>query len=160
MIEVAVGYVGAYLARKALVLVDRVGSDADSMIDRKLGELYDWVKAKLFGRPNSEVSLGLLEETPEGEKQQALVAGQLTEALGGDLQATHELEALVSELDRLRPPGISIKGLASGQDVHGEQVGVVLEGKLPGGADVSGEARATTVHKDAKNIGVHFRDRS
>jgi len=103
VIEIAAAYVGAYLGRKALGLVGRAAGDADEAVDAKLGQLYDWVKTRLTGRPSGEVSLTLLEEAPDGEKQQALVADQLGQAIADDEVSTHELQALVEELERLRP---------------------------------------------------------
>jgi hypothetical protein len=158
MIEMAVAYVGAYLGRKALGMLKRAGSDVDAVVDDKLTQLYDWVKAKLTGRPSGEVSLSLLEDAPEGEKQQALVADQLTQAVANDEAAARELQTLIAELDRVRPPGITIRGLARAEDVHGEQVGAEAEGALSEGSTIAGEALATTVHKDGKNIGARLRN--
>jgi hypothetical protein len=158
MIEAAVGYIGAYLARKALGLLARAGSDADSLVDEKLTQLYNWVKSKFTGRPTAEVSLDLLEETPDGEKQQALVADQLDQAVADEELAKGELQALVEELDRVRPPGITISGLARGEDVYGKQVGVDIEGSIPEGADIVGEAQAKIVRKGGENIGVRHRN--
>jgi hypothetical protein len=157
VIEVAVAYVGAYLGRKALQLAKRAGADTDSAIDEKLGQLYDWVKGKLTGRPSGDVSLSLLEEAPEGKQQQTLVAQQLAEAPRSDEATRRELEALVAELDRLRPPGVTIEGLARAEDLYGEQVGADIEGPLEPGDRVEGEAVATTVHEGATNIGARHR---
>jgi hypothetical protein len=159
MIEVAVAYLGAYLGRKALGIVGRAADDADAAIDEKLGQLYDWVKGKLTGRPSGEVSLSMLEDDPEGEKQQALVTDQLGQAVTDDDAATGQLEALVEELDRLRPPGITIRGLARGEDVHGKQVGVKVEGPVAPGTDIAGEAHAKTVHEGGENIGAEVKNR-
>jgi hypothetical protein len=155
MFEIAIAYVGAYLGRKVL---EKVGSDAADAIDTKLKQLYDWVKAKLTHSASGEVSLSLLEEKPEGEKQQALVTGQLAQAVGNDQAAADELRALIAELDRLRPPGITIQGLAHAEDVYGEQVGVKVEGALQEGSTVTGEAKATTVHQGGQNVGVHVKN--
>jgi hypothetical protein len=154
MIEMAVAYVGAYLGHKVL---DKVGDDIGDAFESKLAQLYQWVKAKLTGRPSGEVSLSLLEDAPEGEKQQTLVADQLSQAVAGDEAASRELQALVAELDKLRPPGITIKGLARAGDLYGEQIGADVEGALPEGSTVSAEATATTVHQGAKNIGAKYR---
>lgn len=157
MIEAAVAYIGAYLGRK---LLDRVGSDIDDAFEKKLTQLYRWVKAKFTGRPGGEASLTLLEETPDGEQQQALVASQLAKALGGDEAAAGELGALLAELDRIRPPGLVIKGLASADDVHGKQVGVSAEGPLPEGSTLDGTAEAKTLHEGGESIGVHYRSQA
>jgi hypothetical protein len=156
VIEVAVAYVGAYLARKALRLAKRAGADADSAIDSKLDQLYDWVKGKLTGTASGPVSLSLLEDAPEGDKQQKLVTQQLTEAVGADEAARGELEELVAELDRLRPQGVSIKGLARAEDVYGEQVGADVKGPLAPGDSVEGEAITTTLHEGGTNIGTRY----
>jgi len=157
MIEVAVAYVGAYLGRKALKLGAKAGADIDSEIDAKLGQLYDWVRARLTDRPGGDVSLSLLADAPEGDKQQALVTEQLAEAVAGDDAAGSELQAFVEELDRLRPPGVTIEGLARAEDLYGEQVGVEIEGTLQEGDSVKGESVATTVHEGAKSVGVKYR---
>jgi hypothetical protein len=154
MIEMAVAYVGAYFGRKALGLLGRAGTDVDAAVDEKLGQLYEWVKGKVTGRPSAEVSLSLLEDAPDGEKQQTLLVDQLAQAVADDDEAAGELQALVEELERVRPPGISIRGLARGEDVYGEQVGVNVEGALPEGSEIVGEAQAKTVHEGGKNIGV------
>jgi hypothetical protein len=159
VIEIAVAYVGAYLGRKALKLAERAGEDIDSAIDEKLGQLYDWVKGKLTGRPTGEVSLDLLEEAPDGEKQQTLVARQLTQAVGSDEAAERELEALIAELDRLRPTGVTIQGLARAEDLYGEQVGADVEGPLQPGDRVDGTAEVKTLHVGGKNIGAKYRPR-
>jgi len=155
MIELAVAYVGAYLGRKALGLLDRAGTDVDAVVDEKLGTLYEWVKGKLTGQPSAEMSLSLLEDSPEGEKQQTLVVDQLAQAVAGDEGATAELQALVDELERVRPPGISIRGLARGEDVYGEQIGAEFEGDLPESGEITGESVAKDVH--GKNVGVRVR---
>lgn len=153
MVETAVAYVAAYLGRKALgVLDDKVGT----AINEKLGELYGWVKDKVSGRPSAELSLGLLEKDPEGEDQQALVVNQLDEALAGDPGKLSALKALVDELDQLRPPGVSIKGLARAEDVYGTQVGVDIEGAPPDSGEIEGTAIAKRVHGD--NIGVRIKN--
>ena len=157
MIEVAVAYVGAYLGRKALKLAERAGADVDSAIDEKLGQLYDWVRGKLTSQPTGEVSLEVLEEAPGGEKQQKLVTQQLTEALADDAAAAQELEALVAELDKLRPAGVTIEGLATAKDLYDEQVGADIQGPLRPGDRAKGTAIADTVHEGGKNIGVTYR---
>jgi uncharacterized protein YdbL (DUF1318 family) len=154
VIELAVGYLSAYLARKSLVLLGRAGEDVDGYVDQKLGELYDWVKGRLTGAPTSELSLGLLEETPDGARQQALVGEQLSAVVEADGEAAIQLQAIVEELERRRPAGVSIRGFAGADDVHGEQIGVEAEGPLAPGTEVSGEARAQTVHPGGRNIGT------
>ena len=156
MIEMAVAYVGAYLGHK---LLDKVSDDVGEAFESKLAQLYQWIKAKLTGRPSGEVSLSLLEDAPDGEKQQTLVADQLSQAVAGDEAASQELQVLVAELDKLRPPGITIKGLARAGDLHAEQIGADVEGTLPEGSTVSGEATATTVHEGGRNIGAQYRSR-
>jgi hypothetical protein len=155
MVEIAVAYVGAYFGRKALGLLGRAGSDVDAVVDEKLAQLYQWVKTKVTGRPSAEMSLSLLEDAPEGEKQQTLLADQLAQAVADDEGATRELQALVEELERVRPPRISIRGLARGEDVYGEQVGIDVEGALPKDGEIEGIAEAKNVH--GKNIGVRLR---
>ncbi len=156
MIEMAVAYLGAYFGRKALGVVAQAGSDIDAAIDGKLDQLYNWVKGKLTGQGSGDTSLEMLKEKPEGENQQKLVGEQLTEALAGDAEATAQLQALVDELDKLWPEGVTIRGLAKAEGLHGTQIGADVEGPLPEGSDVHGEAEATTVHKDAQNTGVKY----
>lgn len=156
MIEMAVAYVGAFLGKK---LLDKVGDDVTDAFESKLAQLYQWVKAKLTGRPSGEVSLSLLQKAPEGEDQQTLVADQLSQAVAGDETATRELQALVAELDKLRPPGLVIKGVARAGDLRGQQIGADVQGPLPDGSEVSGEATANTVYENARNVGVQFRSR-
>jgi hypothetical protein len=155
MIEIAIGYVGAYLARKALGVLDHAGADVDRAVDDKLGKLYDWVKAKLTGKPTGEVLLNLLAEQPEGDNQQKLVSGQLTEAIGGDETAHQQLQALLDEIEQVRPQGVSIHGLATAQDVYGRQVGVDIAGVVPEG-EVSGAAHAIVLHSGGENVGVRI----
>ena len=157
MIEMAVGYVGAYLARKSMDVLARAGSDVDAAIDDKLSELYEWVKAKLTGRPSGEASLRVLEGSPESEDQQTVVADQLAQAVAGDPEAAEHIEALVAELDKLRPPGVTIRGLARAGAVSGTQVAVDVEGELPPGTDITGEATATRIEKGGESFGVRRR---
>jgi hypothetical protein len=156
MIEMAVAYVGAYLGRK---LLDKVSDDIGDAFENKLGQLYQWVKAKLAGRPSGEVSLSLLGDAPDGEKQQTLVADQLSQAVAGDEAASRELQALVAELDKLRPPGLVIKAVARTGDLRGEQIAADIQGPLPDGSTVSGDTTAETVHEGARNVGVQYRSR-
>jgi hypothetical protein len=157
MIEVAVGYLSAYLLRKAVGLGKRVGSDVDEFVDTKLDELYGWVKARFTGKQTSKISLDLLEQTPEGEEQQALVSDQLGELVASDQEAAGQLQAIVDELESRRPQGVTIRGFAGAEDVHGEQVGVEYEGAPPPGAVLEGKAHATIVHPGAKNIGTRVK---
>jgi hypothetical protein len=155
MIEIAIGYVGAYLARKALGVVDRAGADADRAVDDALGKLYDWVKGKLTGAPNGELSLDMLAEQPEGDNQQRLVTNQLREVIGDDEAANQQLQALVAELERVRPAGLTVTGLARADDVLGRNVGVDAEQGVPEGTGIiSGTAEATNVREGGENVGV------
>jgi hypothetical protein len=158
MFEIAVGYVGVYLTRKSLGLLARAGSEVDAVVDEKLGALYEWVKAKLTGSQASEASLNILEKEPEGENQQAVVSGQLSQALGDDADSKAQLQQLVAELDRLRPPGMTLRALARAGDLYGRQVGANVEGPLPEGTKLDATAEATTVHKDGENIGLNLKN--
>ncbi len=151
MIETAVAYVAAYFGRKA---AGAIGRKVDDALDQGLTHMYQWVKAKLTGQPNADLSLSMLEEAPEGENQQALVANQLSAALAGDQTMLAELKAMVEQLDQLRPPGITIRGLARAEDVYGEQVGVDVAGPLPDTGQIEGTAEATTVH--GSSVGVRI----
>jgi hypothetical protein len=158
MIEIAAGYIGAYLTRKSLGVLERAGSEADAAVDDKLSQLYNWVKAKFTGRPSSEMSLSLLEESPEGETQQALVADQLSQVVQDDDAAIRELHVLVEELDRVRPSGITIRGLARAEDIYGQQVGAEVEGSVPQGSEIIGEAVAGTIREGGKSVGARLRN--
>jgi hypothetical protein len=149
MIETAVGYLAAYFGRRALGVI---GKKVDDAMDQGLTHLYEWVRARLTGRPTAELSLSMLEKEPEGEDQRALVANQLAEALGGDEATVAELKAMIEQLDKLRPPGITIRGLARAEDVYGEQIGVDVEGPLPETGQIEGTAEAKKVH--GSNVGV------
>ena len=157
MVETAVSYLVAFLARRAGGLVGRAASDVGSAIDKKLDELYEWVKSKLTGQPTAKLSLELLEESPNGQRQKQLVTDQLTQAVASDNAATDQLSTLVAELDRLRPPGITINGLATAWDVSGTNVGADVEGPLPTGSVVNGTARANTVRDGGETIGAKYR---
>jgi hypothetical protein len=151
VIEIAVAYLGAYLGRKAIGLVGRAAGDVDEAVDAKLGELYDWVKARLTGRPSGEVSLTMLEEAPEGEKQQALVTDQIDQAIAGDEASTRELQALVDELERLRPAA-EIWNITRAQRavVTDSDVGVVDTDA----ASVHNETDVTDAEIRGSNVGV------
>ncbi|MBV9323761.1 MAG: hypothetical protein JO352_08255 [Chloroflexi bacterium] len=115
MIEVAVGFVGSFLARKAEGLVQRAAGDLDAAFDRKLGELYDWIKGKITGRPAAERSLRILEKAPHDPDAQALVQGELDTALADDPSARATLAALVEELKKLRPVGVAPRNVRRGR---------------------------------------------
>jgi hypothetical protein len=147
VVEVAVGFLGAYLLRKAEGVVARAGDEADAAFDRKLAVLYDWTKGKLTGRPYGERSLRLLEKLPEDVDSQDAVGAELAQVVAGAAGAQQELAELIAELERLRPAGLSIRGEATSTEVAegGSQAGVVAEGPLPDGSVVVGTANTGTV---------------
>lgn len=155
MLEIAVGYVGAYLARKGLGVLGRAGADVDGAVDDALGALYEWVKARFTGQPTAELSLELLSEAPEGKPQQALVREQLASAL--DDEAREQLAELVRGVEAARPPGVTLTGLARAEDLSGLQVGVDVESPADGPLTAHGTATARTVRSGGINAGVRYR---
>lgn len=153
MIEIAVAYVGAAIGKKVL---DHVGDDMADAFDASLARLYHWVKAKFAGYGSAERSLRMLEKHPEDADAQAIVAEELTEAVGGDEVASSELRALLAELDRVKPPGLVIRGTAIVDgDLHGDQAGAKVSGPLPYGSSVRGTATVKgTLHQGASNTGA------
>src|SRR6266852_1455158 len=141
MIELAVGFLGTYIARKAEKLVERAGVDVDAAFDNKLGDLYEWVKTKITGRPSAERSLRILEKDPQDADTQSLLQSELVTALSDDPSAQARLASLVDELKQLRPTGVTVRGLATSEEVAagGQQVGAQAEGPLPEGSTVQGE---------------------
>lgn len=148
MFELAIGFVGAYLARKGAGLLARAADDVDGVIDDKLGQLYEFVKGKLLrlGR-RGERSIARLEEQPDDERSLHDVQEDLDEALKGDLDGAAHLKALVDELKRLDPTGVRLKGVAKAETVKagGASVGVDVEGRLMPGDTADGSATAGTV---------------
>src|SRR5438094_8977153 len=108
MFELAAAYVGTYLGKK---LLDRVGDDVGDAFDAGLRKLYDWVKGKLASRAGNK-ALAQVEKDPDGDGQRDLLAAMLEDAVEGDTKATAELSAMIAELDKLRPPGLVIRGSA------------------------------------------------
>jgi hypothetical protein len=87
VIEVAVGYVGEYLVRKAKGLLDRATGDADQAFDRKLGDLYCWVVGKLTGHARGQRVLRMLERSPDVVDEQDQLAEELTLVVDADPSA-------------------------------------------------------------------------
>jgi hypothetical protein len=158
MVEMAIGFLGSYLARKAGGLVDRAGSDVDQAIDGKLGELYEFVKVRLLrlGK-RGERSLQRLEERPDDEQPRSDALEDLDEALSGDTAAVAQLEELIAELKMLDPMGIRLTGSADADTVEagGRNVGVDIAGTLQAGAEAQGTSRAKVVQ--GENVGVSYK---
>jgi hypothetical protein len=154
--EIAVGFLAAYLGRKAQGLVGRAGREIDAAFDQKLSEFYGWVKGKLTGRSSAERSLRLLEKDPDGVDEQEQVGEELGATFAGDASGEAELSEWIAELKRLRPPGVRIRGIAeAGTVAEGAfQAGVRAEGPLAEGSEVTGEAKAGEVA--GTNIGVEY----
>jgi hypothetical protein len=153
MFEVAAVYIGLTLGKK---LLDRTGDDIAGGFEKGLVRLYNWAKGKLTSR-TGERALAQVEKDPEGDDQQELLADALADAVEGDEAATAELAAMIAELDKLRPPGLVLRGSATSEELHGEQVGVKVSGQLPAGSSVDGITETGTVHQDGKNIGIEYR---
>jgi hypothetical protein len=154
MFELAAVYIGLALGKK---LVDKAGDDVADGFEKGLVKLYNWAKGKLTSRTGQR-ALARTEKDPEGDEQQELLADALADAVSGDEAASAELSAMIAELDKLRPPGLKIRGSAKSAELHGEQVGTEASGPLPAGTSVEGVTEVTgTVHKDAKNVGTVYR---
>jgi hypothetical protein len=158
MIEVAIGFLGAYLSRKASGLLHRAGTDVDNAIDGKLTELYEFVKGRLLrlGR-RGERSLERLEEEPEREVARRDVLEDLGAVLGQDAAGTAQLSALIEDLKQLDPDGVHLQGFAKAETVlpGAHNVGVDVEGPLSAGTTAEGTATATTV--EGYQAGVRYR---
>jgi hypothetical protein len=154
MFEVAAAYIGLALGNK---LLDKAGDDIASGFEKGLVNLYNWAKGKLTSRTGTK-ALVRAEKDPEGDEQQEQLADALADAVEGDDAATAELAALVKELDKLRPPGLVLRGSAEAAELYGKQVGADVSGALPPGSRVDGTAKTSgTVHEDAENIGIQYR---
>jgi hypothetical protein len=155
MFEVAAAYIGLALGNK---LLDRVGDDVASGFEQGLVKLYNWARGKLTSRTGAK-ALARAEKDPEGDEQQELLADALADAVEGDGVATAELAALVKELDKLRPPGLVIRGHAEAAELYGKQVGAKVSGPLQPGSIVDGTTKTSgTVHENAESIGVEYRN--
>jgi hypothetical protein len=151
--EVAAAYIGLLLGKK---LLDRTGDDIAGGFEKGLVALYSWAKGKLTSR-TGERALTRVEKDPDGQEQHELLADALADAVDGDQAATAELAAMIAELDKLRPPGLVIRGSATSTELHGKQVGTKVSGPLPAGSAVNGITETGTVHEGGENIGVEYR---
>jgi hypothetical protein len=150
MVEVAVGFLAAYLARKAAGLLDRVGSDVDRAFDARVGELYEWVKGRLTGRRAGRRTVAGLEARPEDEQAWQALADQVADEADGDHAFAERLAAWVAQLEASRPPswGVSVSsesGPAIGGDVvvhaEGGSAAAVQMGDVRVGGDPSPPGR-------------------
>jgi hypothetical protein len=157
MIALAIGFLEAYFDLKAGMLVDKAAHKATEVFDKKLGEFYGWVHQKVTGKPSAERALRMFAELPGGKDQQDTFSEELEGAIGGDPQAQQQLNAMITELKRLRPAGVTIRGLAEASVVAGEQAGVDIEGTLAAGDSVTGQAIAGSIEPGGKQAGVVYR---
>lgn len=158
MIDIAIEFLGSYLARKGGNLVDRAGADADSAIDRKLGELYEFMKSRLTGLGRrGERSLRALEQRPGAHVERTDAAEDLVEALSHDAAGRAQLQALVEELTAMDPAGVRLRGAAhSGTvDLDADSIGVDVAGRLHPGDAADGVATAAMVK--GRQVGVNYR---
>jgi hypothetical protein len=157
MIEVAIGFLGAYLARKAAGLLDQAGSDVDKAVDRRLGDLYEFVKGKLVNRGSrAQRALRILEKSPEDNDSQDQVAEELQAALVDDAPGAENLQTIIEDLNRLDPTGVRLRGTASAETIRrgGRSIGVDVSGRMEPGDSAEGAADAQTV--EGEQAGVRY----
>jgi hypothetical protein len=158
VVEIAIGFLSAYLARKAGGLLARAADDVDGVIDDKLGQLYEFVKKRMrrLGRPG-ERSLERLEEQPDDKRNRSDALEDLAAALKGDEEGAEQLRALVENLQRLDPTGVYLKGVAKATTIvaGASNVGVDIDGQLRPGDTADGTATAGTVAGD--QVGTRYR---
>jgi hypothetical protein len=158
MFEIAIVAVATYLGRKAGGLLTRAGSDLDAAIDKKAGQLYDFVKAKLISLgTRGERALQALEERPDDERNRAHVVEDVTDAIKSDPASIEALQKMIDELTALDPHGSYLRGYAVADEVEagGRNVGTDVEGTLGDGDRVEGTASARVVR--GENIGTRYR---
>ncbi|HUC59478.1 MAG TPA: hypothetical protein VMA95_18895 [Streptosporangiaceae bacterium] len=157
MIALAVGFLEAFFARRAGKLLDQAGGAAYKAFDDKLSALYGWVRQKFTGKDSAERALRMFEKDPGDEDPRDAFAEALKSVLDSDPQSQGQLGQFVDELKKLRPAGVTIRGLAQADKVAGQQTGVSVEGKLAAGDTVEGTAKAGTVEAGGSQAGVSYR---
>jgi hypothetical protein len=160
MLEAAIGFLGAYLARKAGGLAYRAADDVDAAINGKLNQLYELVKGQLLrlGK-RGERSLRALEDRPDGDQPRKEVAEDLGEALADRPDDLAQLQMLIEELKQLDPTGVRLRGTARVGSLEDEaiSVGLKVEGALQPGDSAEGDSTATSVKGKAKNVGLSYK---
>lgn len=98
-IEIAVGFLIAWVVRKAGRVGRRVDTEVDQVLDAGLDRLHDLVVAKLGGDPALEKLQSEAGESGEvGARTQARVRLALEEAAEQDLAFAAEFEAAVAQV--------------------------------------------------------------
>jgi hypothetical protein len=144
-IEVAVGFLIAWVVRKAGRVGQRVDTEVDQAMDAGLDRLHDLVAAKLGGDPALEKLRGEASESGEvGARTQARVRMALEEAVEQDPTFTAEFEAAVAQVQAMQrgDGGVSVgeRGVAVAGGVHADHGGVAVGG-VTGGSVSLGERR-------------------
>jgi hypothetical protein len=144
-IEVAVGFLIAWVVRKAGRVGRRVDAEVDQVLDAGLGRLHDLVVAKLSGDPALErLQIEAGESGEVGTRTQARVRMALEEAAAQDPAFVAELEAAVAQVQAAQPGGgqawAGEHGVAVAGGGHATDGGVAVGG-VTGGSVSFGERR-------------------
>ena len=143
--EVAVGFLIAWVVRKAGRLGHRVDAEVDRVMDAGLDRLHDLVAVKLGGDPALEKLRSEAGESGEvGPRTQARVRMALEEAAEQDPVFAAEFEVAVAQVQAAQrgDGGASAgeRGVAVAGGVHADNGGVAVGG-VTGGSVSFGERR-------------------
>jgi hypothetical protein len=131
-VEIAVGYVFAWLVRKAKRVGERADAEVDRSLDAGMNRLHDLVSSRLgddpaLTRATEEAKQELLEPT---ERTRRRLTDSLEDAAERDPGFAQELEKLVEELQAATAatPGIGGVVATVGGTAIGGSVGIRAEG--------------------------------
>jgi hypothetical protein len=149
MLETAAMFIGLAIAKKAL---DRVGEHTGDAFVASLHKLGQWVREKVVTRPTGKMAIDMIASAPSGETGdkerdtgRKLLTTVLTEITANDATVSSELQRLVTELERLAPPGLVYDGDIVVDNLKGGSVtGAEVEGTPSGRVEVGGRINVGT----------------
>jgi hypothetical protein len=132
----AAALLAPYLRHVANRALDNVGDTLSEAAVAKLGQLYDWVRAKVTGKP-AGLALDRLEREPENDKYRVVLEVALAELIESESRSgpgfAETLERLVAEAGRAAGPDlaqITDAGAVAGRDIH-------MQGRYVAGRDMA-----------------------
>ncbi|MDT5318939.1 MAG: hypothetical protein QOD88_1461 [Mycobacterium sp.] len=151
MLETAAMFIGVAIAKKAL---DRVGEHTGDAFVASLHKLGQWVREKVMSRPTGQMAVEMIASAPAGEAGDGrrddgreLLTRVLTEITDNDPAAASELQRLVTELEKLAPPDLVVKGdVVVGDVIGGSVTGVEVVGQPSRRAKVDGRVNIDTAN--------------
>ena len=132
----AAALLAPYLRHVADRALDNVGDSLSDASVAKLGQLYQWLRGKVAGKP-AELALNRLEREPENDKYRVVLEVALAEHIESESRTgsgfAETLERLVAEARQAGGPAltqITDAGAVAGRDVH-------IQGRNVAGRDLT-----------------------